>query len=119
MEPAASSSGPCTACARCQARRSGWVATSGPCLIEGSYGMGDESGIGNFELCVTVGETIEHWWRHNASGAAWTRAAVFGDAARRVVGLIQSSFRPQPGAHRRAHRQPVPALGTGPAGTPG
>jgi hypothetical protein len=54
--------------------------------------MGDESGVGNFELCVTVGETIEHWWRHNASGAAWTRSAVFGDAARRVVGLIQSSF---------------------------
>ena len=66
--------------------------TSAPCLIEGSYGMGDESGIGNFELVVTVGEHIEHWWRHNASQGPWIRSAVFGAEARRVVGLLQSSF---------------------------
>lgn len=66
--------------------------TSAPCLIEGSYGMADESGIGNFELCVAVGQRIEHWWRHNGSQGSWIRSAIFGDAVRRVVGLIQSSF---------------------------
>jgi hypothetical protein len=65
---------------------------SAPCLIEGTYGAGDERGVGNFELCVAAGGTIEHWWRHNASGSPWNRSAVFGAGARRVIGLIQSSF---------------------------
>jgi len=61
-------------------------------LIEGTFGMGEESGIGNFELCVGVGGAIEHWWRHNQSEGPWNRSAVFGSDVRRVVGLIQSSF---------------------------
>ena len=65
---------------------------SGPCLIEGTYGMGDESGTGNFELCVTVNGAIEHWWRHNASGSAWFRSAVFGSDIRRVVALLQGTY---------------------------
>ncbi len=67
-------------------------ATSGPCLIEGTYGAGDDTGVGNFELCVTVGEQIEHWWRHNASLSDWSRGAVFGDGVRRVVGLLQGTY---------------------------
>jgi hypothetical protein len=70
----------------------GQNASSAPCMIEGTYGAGDEMGVGNFELCVTVGNRIEHWWRHNASLAAWTRSAPFGADARRVVGLLQSTF---------------------------
>ncbi|HEX2040818.1 MAG TPA: C1 family peptidase [Acidimicrobiales bacterium] len=65
---------------------------SGPCMIEGTYGAGNDAGIGNFELCVAVGGAIEHWWRHNASSGPWTRSATFGNGVRRVVGLLQSSF---------------------------
>lgn len=70
----------------------GQNAASAPCMIEGTYGAGNEMGIGNFELCVTVGNQIEHWWRHNASSGPWNRSAVFGADVRRVIGLIQSSF---------------------------
>ena len=66
--------------------------TSGPTLIEGTYGAGDESGIGNFELCVTVGARVQHWWRHNRSLGPWVQGAEFGDAVRRVVGLLQSTY---------------------------
>ena len=66
--------------------------TSAPCLIEGTYGAGNEMNPGNFELCVALGGRIEHWWRHNATLSAWNRSAVFGDGVRRVVGLLQSSF---------------------------
>ena len=65
---------------------------SAPCLIEGTYGAHDEIGVGNFELCVAVGGTIEHWWRYNAGLGPWTRSAVFGTGVRRVIGLIQSTF---------------------------
>jgi hypothetical protein len=65
---------------------------SAPCVIEGTYGTRDETGVGNFELCVAVGGTVEHWWRHNASLGAWTRSAVFGSGVRRVIGLLQSTF---------------------------
>ena len=70
----------------------GQGAISGPCLIEGTYGAGNEAGVGNFELCVAVGGSIEHWWRHNASLGPWNRSATFGTDVRRVVGLLQSSF---------------------------
>jgi hypothetical protein len=65
---------------------------SGPCMIEGTYGAGNEMGVGNFELCVALGNQIEHWWRHNASAGPWNRSAVFGVDIRRVVGLIQSTY---------------------------
>jgi hypothetical protein len=67
--------------------------TSAPCLIEGTYGAGNEVNVGNFELCVGVGGgRIEHWWRPNASGGAWVRSAVFGTGVARVVALLQSTF---------------------------
>jgi hypothetical protein len=65
---------------------------SAPCLIEGTYGAHDEIGVGNFELCVAVGGSIEHWWRYNAGLGAWERSAVFGSGARRVIGLLQSTI---------------------------
>jgi hypothetical protein len=79
---------------------SGWTyltsfgagADSAPCLIEGTYGAHDEIGVGDFELCVAVGGTIEHWWRYNAGLGPWTRSAVFGAGVRRVIALIQSTF---------------------------
>ncbi len=70
----------------------GQNASSAPCMIEGTYSAGNEMGVGNFELCVTVGNQIEHWWRYNTSPGPWTRSAVFGANVRRVVGLIQSTY---------------------------
>ena len=66
--------------------------TSAPCMIEGTYGAGNEMGVGNFELCVAVGNQMEHWWRYNTTPGPWNRSAVFGADVRRVVGLIQSSY---------------------------
>ena len=65
--------------------------TSGPALIEGTYGAGDDSGIGNFELCVTVGSRVQHWWRHNRSlwAGRWRRVR---RRRRRVVGLLQGTY---------------------------
>jgi hypothetical protein len=70
----------------------GLNATSAPCMIEGTYGAGNEMGVGNFELCVAVGNQIEHWWRHNASQGPWNQSAVFGTDVRRIIGLIQSTY---------------------------
>lgn len=70
----------------------GQNATSAPCMIEGTYGAGNEMGVGNFELCVAVGNQIEHWWRYNTSPGPWNRSAVFGADVRRVVALIQSTY---------------------------
>ena len=62
-------------------------------MIEGTFGTHDETGVGNFELCVAANGQIEHWWRYNAApGGAWTRSAVFGAGISRVVSLIQSSY---------------------------
>jgi hypothetical protein len=68
--------------------------TSAPVMIEGQFGMNDERGIGNFELCVGVGGQVEHWWRDNAAGTAaqWRRSAVFGANVARVLALLQGSF---------------------------
>lgn len=71
----------------------GQNATGGPCLIEGTYGAGNDAGIGNFELCVPVaGGQIEHWWRYNTSPGPWNKSAVFGADVRRVVGLLQGTY---------------------------
>ncbi|MGW4056962.1 C1 family peptidase [Amycolatopsis sp. NPDC004747] len=66
--------------------------SSAPCLIEGTYGTTDETGVGNFELCVAVGSKIEHWWRYNTAPGPWNLSAVFGERVRRVVGLLQGTF---------------------------
>jgi hypothetical protein len=70
----------------------GQAAGSGPCMIESAFGMVDETGIGNFELCVAVGGQIQHWWRPNDPPGTWSQSATFGSDVNRVVGLIQSTF---------------------------
>ncbi|WP_329382617.1 C1 family peptidase [Streptomyces sp. NBC_01351] len=68
-------------------------ATSAPCLIEAQYGAADEDTAGNYELCVAVaGGRVEHWWRGNAAGSAWSRSAVFGHDVGSVTGMLQGSF---------------------------
>lgn len=68
--------------------------TSAPVMIEGLFGMHDETGVGNFELCVGVNARVEHWWRDNAAGAnaRWRRSAVFGRNVARVLALLQGPF---------------------------
>jgi Papain family cysteine protease len=68
--------------------------TSAPIMIEGVFGMHDERGVGNFELCVGVNSSVEHWWRDNSSGAAaqWRQSAVFGTNVARVLALLQGPF---------------------------
>ena len=62
-------------------------------MIEGTYGTHDETGIGDFELCVAVNGQIEHWWRYNTTpGGAWSQPAAFGSEINRVVSLIQSTY---------------------------
>ncbi|KPI32951.1 peptidase C1A papain [Actinobacteria bacterium OV450] len=71
----------------------GSAITSAPCLIEAQYGALDEDTAGNYELCaVGAGGRVEHWWRGNASGSAWTRSAEFGHDALAVTGMLQGSF---------------------------
>ncbi|MCX4692277.1 C1 family peptidase [Streptomyces sp. NBC_01408] len=69
------------------------AATSAPCLIEAQHGAADEDTAGNYELCVAVdGGRVEHWWRGNAAGCAWSRGAVFGHDVLAVTGMLQGSF---------------------------
>lgn len=35
---------------------------------------------------------MEHWWRGNAGGSAWSRSAVFGHDVAAVTGMLQGSF---------------------------
>lgn len=66
---------------------------SPPCMIQGQFGMADDTGHGNFELCVaTPAGTIEHWWRTNSAPFPWARSATFGSGIARVVALVESSF---------------------------
>jgi hypothetical protein len=68
--------------------------SSPPCMIQSQFGMADESGNGNFELCVAMPDgTIQHWWRANqTTGFPWTKSATFGHNVARVLALVQSSF---------------------------
>jgi hypothetical protein len=66
--------------------------TSGPCMIEGQYGAGDENAIGNFELCVAVGGKVQHWWRDNQGDHAWHESATFGHDVQAVTSLVEGSF---------------------------
>jgi len=65
---------------------------SQPCMIQGQFGMMDERGSGNLELCVVHNGAIEHWWRPESPGAVWQLAATFGQGLDCVVGLLQGSF---------------------------
>ena len=95
---------------------------SAPAMIQSSFGMADEGGIGNFELCVAAGGQIQHWWRPNNPPGTWGRSAVFGSSASRVVALIQSSFggdleliaERTDGKYQHYYRDPNGAWNTGP-----
>ncbi len=64
---------------------------SPPCMIEGSYGAGNEKAVGNFELCVAAGGAVQHWWR-NQSDLLWRQSATFGHDILAVVSLVEGSF---------------------------
>jgi Papain family cysteine protease/FG-GAP-like repeat len=66
--------------------------SSPPCMIEGQFGMNDETGIGNFELCVAAGGQVQHWWRANGATGAWAQGAAFGHDVQAVAGLLQGSY---------------------------
>jgi Papain family cysteine protease len=67
---------------------------SPPCMIQGQFGMTNEKGNGNFELCVAMPDgTIQHWWRDNNNKAyPWTMSTSFGQNVSRVLALIEGSF---------------------------
>lgn len=68
--------------------------SSPPVMIQGQYGMRDESGPhGNFELCVAVGGQVQHWWRDNAGGTmSWHLTTAFGHDVAAVAGLAEGSW---------------------------
>ena len=63
-------------------------------MIQGQYGMDDEKGNGNFELCVAMPNgTVQHWWRNNQENSfAWSMGAAFGSNVATVVALLESSY---------------------------
>ncbi|HYM90884.1 MAG TPA: peptidase C1A, partial [bacterium] len=67
---------------------------SPPCMIQGQYGMANENGKGNFELCVALPNgTVQHWWRNNSAiGFPWRMSATFGTDVVAVVALLEGSF---------------------------
>lgn len=66
---------------------------STPAMIQGQYGMENERGIGNFELCVAAGGRVQHWWRNNQVAAmTWHHGATFGHDVQAVAGLCESSW---------------------------
>ena len=74
---------------------------SPPVMIRSQFGASDETVPGNYELCVAVGGSIEHWWTSGnpqpGAAAKWTKSATFGTnvkgrSIKQVVGLIESSF---------------------------
>lgn len=65
---------------------------SPPCMIEGQFGAGNENAVGNFELCVAVNGSVQHWWRNNSSAMQWSQSATFGHGVLAVTSLIEGSF---------------------------
>ena len=35
---------------------------------------------------------MQHWWRNNQGGGAWSRSAVFGSNVRSVIALLEGSY---------------------------
>lgn len=66
--------------------------SSSPCMIEGQYGASNEKAVGNFEICVAVGEKVQHWWRANSSDGLWRKSATFGQNVKAVVALVEGSL---------------------------
>jgi hypothetical protein len=66
---------------------------SSPVMIQGQYGMQNETGPhGNFELCVAANGQVQHWWRYNAGDGQWRRSATFGQDVLAVAGLCEGSW---------------------------
>jgi hypothetical protein len=56
-------------------------------LIQGSYGS-----PGNFELLVTEGSTVSHFWRDNSHGNKWQKSVTVANAVDGPASLIQSTY---------------------------
>ena len=66
---------------------------SPPVMIQGQFGMANEMGLGNFELCVAIGGQVQHWWRNNGVGAMpWNQGPTFGHDVQAVAGLCEGSW---------------------------
>jgi hypothetical protein len=74
---------------------------SPPVMIRSQYGASEETVPGNYELCVAVDGSIQHWWTNGnpepTTTATWTHSATFatnvaGQKVQEVLGLIESSF---------------------------
>lgn len=66
---------------------------SPPVMIQGQYGMANEYGHGNFELCVAMPDgTVQHWWRDNTTTFQWSHGATFGAGVQSVIALVEGSF---------------------------
>jgi C1A family cysteine protease len=90
---------------RDDANHKGWAAAekfgsgvnSPPVMIRSQFGASNEAAPGNYELCVAVGGSIEHWWTGGNALPNWQRSATFGTDqpgknVQQVLGLIESSF---------------------------
>lgn len=71
----------------------GAAVASPPVMIQGQYGMQNESGPhGNFELCVAVGGQVQHWWRWNGGDMQWRHSATFGHNVLAVAGMCEGQW---------------------------
>ena len=79
------------------AEKFGSGVNSPPVMIRSQYGETNETLAGNYELCVAVNGSFEHWWTAGNAPATWTKSATVatnqnGKRVDRVLGLIESSF---------------------------
>jgi hypothetical protein len=74
---------------------------SPPVMIRSQFGASDETVPGNYELCVAVDGSLQHWWTPGSpepkTAAMWTHSAtvatdVPGTKVKKVLGLVQTSF---------------------------
>jgi C1A family cysteine protease len=89
--------------------KAGWVACetfannvdSAPVMIRSQFGASDETVPGNYELCVAVDGSIEHWWMKGnpepGTSGEWTMSEIFqtdqqGRKVKQVLGMIESSY---------------------------
>jgi len=68
-----------------------------PVMIEGQYSAANETLQGNYELCVAVNGSIQHWWRDNQGTQNWQMSTTFGTnvpgaTIAEVLGLVESSY---------------------------
>jgi Papain family cysteine protease len=67
---------------------------SPPVMIQGQFGMENETGNGNFELVVANAQgQVEHWWRDNSNtNFVWSKSATFSSGVSRALALVEGSF---------------------------